>query len=98
MIRMDAPEKDILRVLQEVVAPLIEVEGGRMRLVALDSDRLEIHLSGRMAGAPGTGLFCRRVLEPAIHSVSPGTRIVVTTGYAIPPGALEIERLTSSSS
>jgi hypothetical protein len=84
-------------VLQQVVAPLIEVEGGKLRVVALDSSRLELHLSGRMAGAPGTGLFCRRVLEPAIHAVAPGTRVVVTTGHTIPPGALELDRVTSSS-
>jgi len=87
---MDATDKDILRVLKEVMAPLVEAEGGKMSLVLLDSSRVEVHLSGRLAGAPGTGLFCRRVLEPAIHAVAPGTRVVVTTGYVVPPGASEL--------
>ncbi len=34
---MDAPDKDILRVLKEVMAPLVEAEGGKMSLVLLDS-------------------------------------------------------------
>ncbi len=87
---MASADSEILRVLKEIIAPMLEIEGGKLRLVSLEPDRLEIHLSGRLAGAPGTGLFCRRVLEPAIHAVAPGTRVVVTTGWRVPPGATEI--------
>jgi Fe-S cluster biogenesis protein NfuA len=87
---MAGTDNDIIRVLKEVVAPMLAVEGGKLRVVSLQPDRLEVHLSGRLAGAPGTGLFCRRVLEPAIHAVAPGTRVVVTTGWIVPPGATEL--------
>ncbi len=87
---MDAPENHILRVLREVIAPMLAVEGGTLRVVTLAPERLEVHLSGRLAGAPGAGLFCRRVLEPAIHAVAPGIRVVVTTGHTVPPGAADL--------
>ncbi len=88
---MELQQKDVLRVLKEIIAPLVEADGGRLLLVAIDFDQVTIHLAGRLAGTPGLGLFCRNVLEPAIHSVAPAARVVLTTGFLIPAGASEID-------
>jgi hypothetical protein len=87
---MEFQEGDIVRILKEIVVPLVEAEGGKLLLVAIDVDQVTVHLAGRLAGTPGVGLFCRKVLEPAVHSVAPGTRVVLTAGCLIPPGATEI--------
>ena len=87
---MEFQEGDILRILKEIVVPLVEADGGKLLLIAVDVDQVTVHLTGRLAGTPGLGLFCRKVLEPAIHSVAPTARVVLTAGRLIPPGATDI--------
>ena len=88
---MELQQRDILRILKEIVVPLVERDGGKLLLISLDDDQVQVHLAGRLAGTPGLGLFYRKVLEPAIHTVAPSARVVLTTGYLIPQGASEIE-------
>ena len=87
---MGSQNDDILRVLQEVVAPLVEADGGEIYLVFSDSTRVSIHLAGHHAGAPGNGLFYRRILDPAIHAVAPGAEILLTAGWIVPAGAVRL--------
>ena len=88
--RMEPQHRDILRVLSDIVVPLLRAEGGKLYLVSIEQDRLVVHLSGRLGGAPGVRIFGRKILEPAIHSVAPRAQVILTAGYLIPPGAAEI--------
>jgi Fe-S cluster biogenesis protein NfuA len=78
---------EIVRVIREVVAPLIRADGGQVYLVNASSDAVSLHLAGRFSGCPGNTLAKRRVIEPAIMAVAPGTDVTVTSGVLIPPGA-----------
>lgn len=76
-----------MRVIREVVAPLIRADGGRIYLVAATDDSVSIHLAGRYSGCPGNTLAKRRVIEPLIGRVAPGTQVTVTSGAIVPSGA-----------
>lgn len=84
---MSDARSEILRVVREVVAPLIRADGGRIYLVAVAEDGVSLHLSGRYSGCPGNTLATRRVIEPAILAVAPGARITVTSGAIVPKDA-----------
>src|SRR5512138_117900 len=62
---MGGTREEILKVIREVVAPLIRADGGRVYLVAAEDDAVDLHLAGRFAGCPGNTLATRRVIEPA---------------------------------
>lgn len=95
--RMEPPNDDILRVLQEVVVPLVEADGGKVYLVSADSTQISIHLAGQHAGAPGNGLFYRRILDPAIRAVAPSAEIMLTSGWIIPDGAVRLSSKATES-
>jgi Fe-S cluster biogenesis protein NfuA len=78
---------EIVRVVREVVAPLIHADGGQIYLVNASEDRVSLHLAGRFSGCPGNTLAKRRVIEPAITSVAPGAQVTLTSGVIVPPGA-----------
>jgi Fe-S cluster biogenesis protein NfuA len=84
---MGETREEILKVVREVVAPLIRADGGRIYLVAAGDDSVDLHLAGRYAGCPGNTLATRRVIEPAIFTVAPAARVTVSSGVLIPPGA-----------
>lgn len=76
-----------MRVVREVVAPLIRADGGDVYLVHASDYAVSLHLVGRYSGCPGNTLAQRRVIEPAIGAVAPGTEVTLTSGPLIPPGA-----------
>lgn len=80
-----------LRVVREVLAPLLRADGGVVYLLVGPENRLRLHLSGRYAGCPGNTLTRRRVIEPAIRSVAPELEIIITSGVIIPEGAERLE-------
>jgi len=84
---MTAPKDEIVRVVREVLAPLVQADGGDLYLVSVDDSGVSLHLAGRFSGCPGNTLARRRVLEPLIASAVPGALLTVTTGALIPPGA-----------
>jgi Fe-S cluster biogenesis protein NfuA len=88
---MDSRYDDIERVLRDIVAPLVEADRGEIFLVSFDSTCIVVHLAGRLAGAPGNGLFCRRVIEPVIRMVAPNTEVKVSAGWKTPEGAVRIK-------
>jgi len=87
-----SPREEILRVLREILAPLIRADGGEVYVVRAEDDGVELHLGGRYAGSPGNTLTTRRIIEPAIRAVAPAAKISVTAGALIPDGA---ERVTT---
>jgi Fe-S cluster biogenesis protein NfuA len=87
---MGKVEEEILRVLEEVILPLIEADGGELHLVSAEEDAVSLHLSGRYAGCPGNNLTRRQVIEPAIHAVAPKARVTVSSGVLLPKGARRI--------
>ena len=88
---MGSPRDEILRVVREVVAPLVGADGGRVYVVRAADDSLELHLAGRFAGCPGNTLATRRLIEPAILAVAPGAKVTISSGALIPKDAELIE-------
>jgi Fe-S cluster biogenesis protein NfuA len=84
---MTASIDQLLKVLREVIAPLIRADGGEVYIVAVEPNHLSLHLAGKYAGCPGTPLVVRGVVEPAIRCVAPTARLDVSSGIAVPPGA-----------
>ncbi|HEY6080110.1 MAG TPA: NifU family protein [Polyangiaceae bacterium] len=87
---MPAPKDEIVRLVREVLAPLVQADGGELYLVSVDDSAVSLHLAGRFSGCPGNTLARRRVLEPLIASAAPGATITVTTGPLVPQGAQRI--------
>ena len=79
-----------MRILRDIVVPLVEADGGLVFLVLGDDTRIVVHLAGRLAGAPGIGLLTRRIFEPAIRAVAPEIDLVFSTGWKIPAGAVRV--------
>lgn len=88
---MAGSRDDIVRVVSEVVAPLIGADGGRVYLVRADPENVVLHLAGRYSGCPGNTLTVRRIVEPAIFSVAPNAQVTVTSGSILPEGASLVE-------
>ncbi len=77
----------LLKVMKEVVAPLIRADGGEVYVIAVEANHLSLHLAGRYAGCPGAPLVVRGIIEPAIRSVAPTARLDVSNGIQVPEGA-----------
>lgn len=84
---MGSPRDEIVRVVSDVLAPLVRADGGEIWLVQADDRSVSLHLGGRFSGCPGNTLAKRHVIEPAILSVAPDAKVVVTSGALVPPGA-----------
>jgi Fe-S cluster biogenesis protein NfuA len=87
---MPAPKDEITRVVREVLAPLVQADGGELYLVSVDDTGVALHLAGRFSGCPGNTLARRRVLEPLIASAVPGAYLTMTTGPLVPKGAQKL--------
>lgn len=85
------PREAILRVVREVLAPLVHADGGEIYLVSADDAGVALHLSGRFSGCPGNTLARRRVFEPLVTAAAPGATVTLTSGPLIPPGAERLE-------
>jgi Fe-S cluster biogenesis protein NfuA len=81
---------ELAKLCREVLGPLVRADGGEMHLVAATGDDVHIHLSGTCAGCPGAALTRDRVLAPIILAAFPKARVVVTTGFDVPDGAMQI--------
>jgi Fe-S cluster biogenesis protein NfuA len=80
----EAARAQIARICREILAPLVEIDGGQMHLVRIEGDDVYIHLSGACAGCPGASLTTERVILPALRTAVPKVRVVVSTGYRAP--------------
>ena len=87
---MSAPKDEIVRLVREVLAPLVYADGGELYLVSVEDSGVSLHLGGRFSGCPGNTLTRRRVIEPLIASAVPGAYLTMTTGPLVPKGAQKI--------
>lgn len=94
---MSGSRDKIVQICTEILAPIIHADGGELFVVSIDADSVALHLAGKCSGCPGTGLTSASIIEPAIHAVAPGVRVVVTSGFQIPPGAAAIDGSPTSS-
>ena len=86
-MEMTASIDQLLKVLKEVIAPLVRADGGEIYILAVEPNHLSLHLAGKYAGCPGTPLVVRGVIEPAIRAVAPTARLDVSSGIRIPEGS-----------
>jgi Fe-S cluster biogenesis protein NfuA len=84
---MSETPAEIHRVIREVVAPLVQADGGKLYVVRVEAEEVALHLGGRFSGCPGNTLAIRRVIEPALQAAAPRVRIVISAGALVPPGA-----------
>jgi Fe-S cluster biogenesis protein NfuA len=83
-------KEQVEQIFREVLAPLVKTDGGEMYLVRWDGDDLHVHLAGACAGCPGATMTADSVLLPAVQSIAPKARIVLTTGFRVPDGAKKV--------
>ena len=82
--------KALLKVCRDVLAPLVAADGGVMYLVKASAEEAHFHLTGTCAGCPGAARTRDGVIVPIVRTVLPKARVVVTTGYRVPDGAVQI--------
>lgn len=87
----DLPEP-ILRALRDVIAPLVEGDGGVLYVVPRENV-VHLHLAGACGGCPGVRTTTQEVIEPALRAAGVRGAIEFTSGWIVPDGA---ERLTSA--
>jgi Fe-S cluster biogenesis protein NfuA len=88
---MASHREEILRVVRQILGPMLVADGAEVYLVRAEDHELVLHLAGRYAGCPGNTLAKRRVIEPAIHAVAPQAEITITAGALVPEGAERID-------
>lgn len=85
-----AAKDAVVDTLRDIVAPLVEKDGGEVWLVAIEGDDVRLHLAGTCAGCPGATLTTRGVIEPALKASNGHVRVTVTAGITIPEGATRV--------
>lgn len=81
----------VAKVCREVLAALVEADGGRIFLVSATTEDIHIHLAGTCAGCPGSSQTASRILAPTLERALPKAKLRVTTGWVVPPGSLRLE-------
>ncbi|HJL17683.1 MAG TPA: NifU family protein [Sandaracinaceae bacterium LLY-WYZ-13_1] len=67
----------IEEVLENVLNPLLEKDGGTAELVRFEGSVLTLRLTGALHGCPGTSYVKRGVIEPAIErAAGPDVEVV----------------------
>lgn len=87
MICVPNDQDAAIRVIREVIAPLVRADRGELYLTLAQDGSIHLHLAGRYSGCPGNTLVCRRVITPALRSAAPSVEVSITSGALIPPGA-----------
>jgi Fe-S cluster biogenesis protein NfuA len=88
---MPEASDELLRVLRNILAPMVQADAGELYLVDVGADEITLHLRGRFSGCPGNTLVARRIIEPLISRAAPKTKLRLTSGYLVPDGAFRIE-------
>jgi len=87
---MAVAKDEIVRVVREVLAPLVRADGGDLYLVSVEDTGVSLHVTGRFSGCPGNTLARRRIFEPPLVAVAPGIQVTLTSGPLIPTGAARL--------
>ena len=82
----------LLKTCSDIIAPLVEADGGELFVVSIEEGSIALHLAGKCAGCPGATLTSAAIIEPAIHAVAPLVRVGVTSGFQVPEGASVVRR------
>ena len=56
-------------IIDDLIRPLVEADGGQIELVEVEDSTVVIRLSGTCAGCPGQPYTLERVIEPALRRV-----------------------------
>ena len=98
---LELPEP-VVRTLREIVAPLVEADGGVLYVVRVAPAQagaaqtkgnpkvgptLRLHLAGTCAGCPGVKTTTLDVIEPALRAAGVKGDIDVSAGWIVPVGA-----------
>lgn len=81
----------LVKICREVLAPLIEADGGEMYLVAIAGEDIHIHLAGTCAGCPGSSFTAQSIVAPALAKLAPKAKLRLTTGWRVPQEAERLE-------
>ena len=81
-----SPEK-IIEYCKDVLAPVVQADGGELYLVSADDTSVALHLGGRCGGCPGRTIAAEQLLKPALQSVAPDVVVHVSYGVKLPEGA-----------
>jgi Fe-S cluster biogenesis protein NfuA len=87
---LTAAEEAVTKACREVLAALVEADGGRMFLVSASPEDIHVHLAGTCSGCPGSSHTASQVLAPTLGRVLPKAKLRVTTGWVVPAGAVRI--------
>lgn len=64
--------------IKEILAPLIEADGGKIEFVEMRDDEVVVRLSGTCAGCPGQPYTLEHILRPAVeHRLGKGVKVTV---------------------
>ncbi|MEO0323850.1 MAG: NifU family protein [Myxococcota bacterium] len=77
-------EHAVRAVLDEVVAPLLQLAGGDAELVEVSADAVTIRLLGQAAHGPGAALLREDVVGAAIGPLCAGRRLAFEQGGPSP--------------
>ncbi len=67
----------IEEVVRDVLAPLLEKDGGGIALVSFEGSVVKLRIAGTLLGDPGTNYVKRSVIEPAVKAAAgPDVEIV----------------------
>jgi Fe-S cluster biogenesis protein NfuA len=77
----------VVKICREVLAPLIEADGGQMFLVSITPEDIHIHLAGTCAGCPGSSFTATSIVGPALLKLAPKSKLKLTTGWRVPAEA-----------
>jgi Fe-S cluster biogenesis protein NfuA len=83
--------ENLVKVCRDVLAPLIEADGGEMYLVAISGEDIHIHLAGTCAGCPGSSFTAQSIVGPVLLKVAPKSKLRLTTGWRVPSEAERLE-------
>ena len=80
----------IARALRDIVAPMVEGDGGLLYVVATDALGVRLHLAGACGGCPGVRTTTQDVIEPVLRAAGVRGPIEVSSGWIIPEGAARL--------
>jgi len=81
---------EIERICSEVLAPLVEGDGGQLWIVAISPASIHLHLAGTCSGCPGAAITHEHFVVPALRIASPTTPVRTTNGFHVPEGARRV--------